>query len=66
MTVLKEDLEGAISKIFNKEFVNHGIKEFYKEKRLALKNHYDKIKAAIKVSFEKDLEELEKRKTRSL
>ena len=59
--MLRNDLEGAMSKLDNREFTNDGIKEIYREKKLALKNHYDKIKAAIKVSIEKDLVELEKR-----
>lgn len=47
-----------MSKLQDKEFASEGIKTIYREKKLGLKNHYEKIKAAIKISIEKDLAEL--------
>ena len=42
-----------------------GIKKIYKERKLGLKKHYELIKATIKLSIEKDLEELEQRERKS-
>ena len=43
-----------------------GIKNFYKVKKLGLKKHYELIKATIKLSIQKDLEELELRERKSM
>ena len=50
-----------MSKLGDEQFTAEGIKEIYRQKKIALKNHYDKIKNTIKNSIERDLAELEKR-----
>ncbi len=50
----------------NEESAEEGIKKIYKDKKLGLKKHYELIKATIKLSIEKDLEELELREKKSM
>lgn len=53
--------------IFNQEiFSEENIHSLYKQKKLNLKKHYEKIKTAIKESIDKDLEQLEKREKQQL
>ena len=49
------------SKLNDNNFTAEGVKEIYREKKLGLKSHYEKIKVAIKESIERDLQELSKR-----
>lgn len=53
-------------KLQDKEFASEGIKAIYRSKKMGLKNHYERIKASIKISIEKDLGELERREQCSL
>lgn len=44
-----------LTKLSDKDFANDGVREIYRQKKLVLKNHYERIKAAIKQSIERDL-----------
>lgn len=44
-----------LAKLNSEGFTTEGIKGIYHDKKLDLKKHYEKIKAAIKLSIEKDL-----------
>jgi hypothetical protein len=60
------ELRELLEKLNSDELTSEGIKAIYHEKKLGLKRHYEKIKAAIKLSIEKDLESLDRREKTSL
>lgn len=48
------------------ESTQEGVKALYRQKKMVLKQHYERIKAAIKLSIEKDLIELDRREEQSI
>ena len=55
---LEEEKKGIQKFYENTEHEDRHIHQFFKDKKIALKSHYEKIKAAIKESIERDLKEL--------
>lgn len=60
------ELQKLFGQLNANDFTEEGIRGLYRDKKVKLKLHYEKIKAAIKLSIEKDLAELEKREANSL
>ena len=51
----KDELESIYRRLNIKELTEEGIRVIYRNRKVALKRHYEKIKATIKNSIEKDL-----------